>query len=115
MTDLTRPEGLGPGALVIERREEAGRQLVVLRGELDLTSAPELERELREVESSRPDRLVIDLAGLEFMDSTGLRTLLEARDRSLSQGYALALRRGQRQVQRVLELTRTDEVFEFED
>ncbi len=67
------------------------------------------------MESSKPDRLVIDLAALEFMDSTGLRTLLEARERALSEGHGLALRRGPRQVQRVLELTRTDEVFEFED
>lgn len=104
-----------PGGLVIDRRAESGRQVVTLQGELDLTSAPELERELQAAESSQPERLVIDLSGVEFMDSTGLRTLLQARERALSQGHELALRRGPRQVQRVLELTRTDEVFEFEE
>ena len=61
--------------------EDAGdgdERIVRLRGELDIHSAPDLERVLLR---SRPagQRVVLDLSGLEFMDSTGLRVLLRAR------------------------------------
>ncbi len=104
-----------PGQLVVKSRTEDDRVVLSLRGELDLTSAPSFEHELIECEKAAPQRLLIDLRGVEFMDSTGLRTLLLARERAATQGHHLTLRRGSRQVQRVLELTKTAEAFEFED
>lgn len=105
-----------PGQLVIESRSGDDAVVISLRGELDLTSVPQFERELRDAEATGPGRLVIDLSGLDFMDSTGLRALLQARERAKGEdGHQLALRRGPRQVQRVLELTKTLEVFTFED
>jgi anti-sigma B factor antagonist len=104
-----------PGQLVVERTRQGETVILSLRGELDLTSAPSFERELRATEDEPANRLVLDLCGLEFMDSTGLRALLLARERAQAQDRALMLRRGSRQVQRVLELTKTLEAFEFED
>jgi anti-sigma B factor antagonist len=104
-----------PGQLVIDSRREGDTLVLSLRGELDLTSAPVFDRELEQVAADSPTRLVIDLSGLDFMDSTGLRALLQARERAMANRHELALRRGPRQVQRVLELTKTDEVFTFED
>jgi anti-anti-sigma factor len=56
----------------------AGERVIRLRGELDIDSAPDLERALLR---SRPaqQRVVLDLRELKFMDSTGLRVLLRAR------------------------------------
>jgi anti-sigma B factor antagonist len=104
-----------PGQLVIDSRRDGDTLVLSLRGELDLTSAPAFDRELEQVAANGPTRLVIDLSGLDFMDSTGLRALLQARERAMANRHELALRRGPRQVQRVLELTKTDEVFTFED
>jgi anti-anti-sigma factor len=104
-----------PGQLVIETSDDGDAVVVSLRGELDLTSAPVFERALRAAESGNPRQLIIDLSGLEFMDSTGLRALLLARERAQADGHGLALRRGPRQVQRVLELTKTVDAFVFED
>ena len=104
-----------PGQLVIEKTQEENAVVLVLSGELDLASAPMLERELRDAEASGPSRLVIDLAGLAFMDSTGLQALLRARERANSNGHQLALRRAPHQVQRVFELTKTVDAFTFED
>ncbi len=115
MPDVVQPDNPLPGQLQVESRSEENRVVVTLRGELDLTSVPTFERELREIEASNPDRLVIDLSGLDFMDSTGLRALLQARERAKTNDHELALRRGPRQVQRVLELTKTLDVFTFED
>jgi anti-anti-sigma factor len=104
-----------PGQLVIEKTLEQDAVVLVLSGELDLASAPMLERELREAEAAGPRRLVIDLAGLAFMDSTGLQALLRARERANNDGHQLALRRAPHQVQRVFELTKTADAFTFED
>src|SRR5437016_2442656 len=115
MTDAVRPDSPMPGQLLIESRIEDDRLILSLRGELDLTSVPLFERELRDAEATNPALLVIDLSGLDFMDSTGLRALLQARERAKDDNHELMLRRGPRQVQRVLELTKTLEVFTFED
>jgi anti-sigma B factor antagonist len=104
-----------PGQLIVDTTIEDDAVVLSLRGELDLTSAPLFERELLAAESGKPRRVIIDLSGLEFMDSTGLRALLIARERAQENGHELALRRGPRQVQRVLELTKTLDAFEFED
>jgi anti-sigma B factor antagonist len=115
MSDVVSSEGPLPGQLLIESRTEDDRLVLSLRGELDLTSVPQFERELREAEATNPRLLVIDLSGLDFMDSTGLRALLQARERAKGDQHELMLRRGPRQVQRVLELTKTLDVFTFED
>jgi anti-sigma B factor antagonist len=104
-----------PGQLVIEKTQEHDAVVLVLSGELDLASAPMLERELREAEAAGPARVVIDLGGLAFMDSTGLQALLRARERANTNGHQLALRRAPHQVQRVFELTKTVDAFTFED
>ena len=104
-----------PGPLRIDSRREGDAVVVALNGELDLASAPELERELREAEAANPARVIIDLSGLGFMDSTGLQALLRTRERASSSAYELALRRGPHQVQRVFELTKTADAFSFED
>jgi anti-sigma B factor antagonist len=115
MSELAPPDAPVPGQLVIESRTEGKEVVLTLQGELDLTSAPVFEREARAAEATNPERLVIDLSGLEFMDSTGLRALLLARERAKSEGqHKLLLRRGPRQVQRVLELTKTVDAFEFD-
>jgi anti-sigma B factor antagonist len=104
-----------PGQLAIDTATEDDAVVLSLRGELDLTSAPLFERQLLAAEAGNPRRMIIDLSRLEFMDSTGLRALLIARERAHENGHGLALRRGPRQVQRVLELTKTLDAFEFED
>jgi anti-anti-sigma factor len=56
-----------------------GDELWVLpRGELDIAGAPELEETLSLAMASDAKAIVVDLRGLEFLDSTGLRTIAEA-------------------------------------
>ena len=115
MPDAESSQAPVPGQLVIEKTQEDEAIVLILSGELDLASAPTLERELREAEAANPSRLVIDLAGLAFMDSTGLQALLRARERANANGHKLSLRRAPHQVQRVFELTKTVDAFTFDD
>ena len=56
-----------------------GDELWVLpRGDLDIAGAPELEEALSLALASDAKAIVIDLRGLEFVDSTGLRALIQA-------------------------------------
>ena len=105
-----------PGQLVVDTRDEGDTSVLTLSGELDLASTPVLERELEALESAGATKILIDLAGVGFMDSTGLQALLRARERAMTgENVQLSLRRGPHQVQRVFELTKTIDAFTFVD
>lgn len=62
----------------IDRRDD-GAVVVRLVGELDLYNAPEVRAALLELMAEQPERLVVDLAEVDFVDSTALGVLIEAR------------------------------------
>jgi anti-sigma B factor antagonist len=78
--------------------------VLALRGELDVMSAAQARQALLGLELRRGDRLMIDLRELEFMDSTGVRLILQALDWAERHGATLALIRGPADVHRVLEV-----------
>ena len=76
--------------------------VIVLRGELDMASAPELTRVFDGVVGFRGPRVVLDLSRLEFIDACGLHAIECARDRLSGQGGALVVRNPLTIVRRVL-------------
>jgi anti-anti-sigma factor len=101
--------------LVVRSHSEGDAFVVAVYGELDLGSASILERTLRMVEAVNAQHVVIDLSGLEFIDSIGLHLLVRAHERWFRSGRRLSLLRGPRAVHRVFELTNTVALFTFED
>jgi anti-anti-sigma factor len=95
--------------------EDADRRRVVVEGELDLSAIGLLAEQTRMNSGARSARLEIDLSRAVFMDSMALRTLLALRKESLRYGLELRLVPGPRAVQRVFDLTRTTELFEWTD
>jgi anti-sigma B factor antagonist len=89
----------------LEMRTEGRATLIVVHGELDLASAPELEAELGRLPEPPPELLIVDLRQLDFMDSTGLSILVKAHQRAVEEDREFGLVRGSQQVQRLLELT----------
>jgi anti-sigma B factor antagonist len=87
--------------------------VIELIGELDLDGAPRVEEELRRVEASDVHSIVIDLGGLEFIDSTGIRLLVMASERSQEGRFSLL--RGPQQVHRVFEITDLADRLPFAD
>jgi len=100
--------------LAIVTRSEADALILALSGELDLDSSSLLEQEIEAGAANGSPHLVIDLSGLEFIDSSGLRTLLRAHERARERDLRFSLIRGGPTVHRVFELTRMDEIFTFE-
>ena len=88
---------------------------IVLTGELDISTAPRVEDELRRVEEGRPAVILLDLRELEFMDSTGLRVIVSADGRAREEDRVLRLVRGPEAVQRIFRVTRLDERLEIGD
>ena len=95
--------------LLIDVETVGERAVVRLSGELDLASAPLLERELERAGLEEVPLLVFDLDGLEFLDSTGLQVLLSTHRRVTERGQQFAITRGSPQVQRLLDITRVAE------
>jgi anti-anti-sigma factor len=94
--------------LNVEKQRADGELTLLLEGELDLASAEELKSVLADLQLATGNRLVIDVSGLTFMDSTGLRQLLWAQQQSEAVGFELVVLTGESPVARVFELTRAD-------
>ncbi len=77
------------------------RLTVRVAGEVDLDTADQLAAGLEACHGT----VVLDLAGVTFMDSSGLGTLVRARNRLLSEGGALLVRDPSKRVRRLFELT----------
>jgi anti-anti-sigma factor len=93
------------GSLDIHLERDGDRLVIALAGELDMHSAERVAEELHGAEATDASRIVLDLSRLEFMDSSGLRVIVNADARSRRNGDRLELIRGPAAVQRVFELT----------
>jgi anti-anti-sigma factor len=87
---------------------ERSRVRVAPEGELDLATADDLRAELDHLFSAGFTHVVLDLRQLSFLDSTGLRLILEARRDADARSIRLELVPGPSGVQRVFEITRTE-------
>jgi anti-sigma B factor antagonist len=104
-----------PNPLELRTELDHGAPRLILSGELDLASAEQLETQLKQLETSEPDVIVLDLRELEFMDSTGLRAVIAADARARERGGRLIVVRAPEEVDRVFRLTRMDQHLELVD
>jgi anti-sigma B factor antagonist len=86
---------------------------ISLHGELDLSTVASAEEAMRQAEHGPARRLVLDLSGLTFMDSTGLRLVLRADRRSRGGDRRLRLVPGPPAVQQVFTITGTEKRLAF--
>lgn len=84
-------------------------------GEVDLSTVGEIRRELRELRRVGFMRLVLDLRGTTFLDSTGLHLILEECESARAAGAQFAIVAGPPEVQRVFDLTGLDAQLPFSD
>jgi anti-anti-sigma factor len=95
--------------LQIGIRVERDTAVLSLHGELDLVNAPLLDGEISSPAVSGAAMVVLDLEGLRFIDSTGLRAILSAHTIATERGQEFAVTPGVQQVKRLLRLTRIDD------
>lgn len=95
-------------------KEEQGSHIVLLRGEVDLESSPKARQIMLEA-VGKGDRILVDLASVTYMDSSGIASLVEAFQRAKKNDVAFALVSVSPAVLRVLNLARLDQVFTIHD
>jgi anti-sigma B factor antagonist len=82
--------------------------VLAISGDLDVAGATAAHKRLLALPLRPGDQLVLDLSGVTFMDSTGVRLILQAREHALRHGAGFAVARGPESVMRVLELVGLD-------
>lgn len=91
--------------LQIELRQESDRVVVSLAGELDMANSPLLTNLVESDRLTTAPTVVLDLQQLTFLDSTGLRVILSARELCWRRDQEFAVTQGSPQVQRLLSVT----------
>jgi anti-sigma B factor antagonist len=105
--------GMKDGELTIRLTAEDSTVTLELSGAIDLANASTLDNELRSTEKYMAPRLIrVNLAGLEFIDTTGLSKLITAANRAFRGGWSFQLGGAQGQVARALEITGLSERFD---
>lgn len=94
--------------------EEHGKLVVRLRGEVDLDCSPVVRKLLLECIGRTKD-VVVDLSQVEYIDSSGIASLVEGLQAANRQGTGFRLAAVAGQAKRVLELARLDKVFMIDD
>lgn len=96
-------------------REDRGWTVVVLTGQLDVATAPEVRQVLMEAQYGGSTRLLVDLEGVEFLDSFGLGVLVGAVRRARTHDGEVVLACSRPRLRRLLTVTRLEEIVEVVD
>lgn len=84
---------------------------MAVAGEIDLYTAPRLQAEFTRLLEDNPARVVIDMSGVDFCDSTGMNVLLSALKRLKERGGRLEVAAPRPAVRKILQVTGLDSVF----
>jgi anti-sigma B factor antagonist len=95
--------------------DDAGVPTVAVEGEVDVATAPALRDELYRLSEDGTSRVVVDLAGMDFIDSTGLGVFVGALKRARERGGGVELRGLKPSARKVFEITGLDSAFTITD
>jgi anti-sigma B factor antagonist len=101
----------GANGFSVQTRTEGNAQVIAIEGEVDLKTSPQLRDELLEVVGQAPEKIVVDLSQVRYMDSSGVGTIVEAKRRADSNGATILLAGLQPRVRSVFEITQLDKFF----
>ena len=101
---------------VVQRvRNEDDTTVLELLGDVDMQSSPGLRTQLLKLVEGRATTIIVNLAEVEFMDSSGLATLVEALQATRQRGGKLKLVNLCPRVRSIFEIARLDAIFEIFD
>lgn len=97
-------------------QSQGDHTVLALAGEIDLYTAPRLQSELATVLAGGPPaKIVVDMSGVEFCDSTGMNVLLAAHRQARERGGDLELAAPRAAVRKILQVTGLESVFTVHD
>jgi anti-sigma B factor antagonist len=109
MGELSQP------ALRVDHEQSARAHVIRLIGEMDLGNVDEARQALMGAIGGDEVDVIVDMSELEFIDSIGISTLLEAQAASRRDSNRLGFRGAQAEVARILQLTGVDQQLRFVD
>jgi anti-sigma B factor antagonist len=103
--------------LKVSSRSQGDHELVIATGEIDLYTAPRLQSELAAViaGAAPASRVIVDMSGVDFCDSTGMNVLLSCLRQARQRGGELELAAPRPAVRKILAVTGLDAVFTVAD
>jgi len=99
---------------LLEEQPDPDTRVISVSGEIHVTTAPEFSQRLNDAIASGTRGLVIDMSGVEFIDSTGLSVLLNGLRRVTRAESRLSLVVSNPTVMRLFEITRLDSTFDIQ-
>lgn len=99
--------------LEVKTRKQNTVAIVEIEGEVDLYSSPQLRKVLLELTKAKSPAILVDLANVKYMDSSGVATLVEALQQVGKYSGNLKLANLRDAVKDVFELSRLDKVFDI--
>jgi len=97
--------------LDVSTTDQDGRTVVAAIGEVDLFTAPALDAELTRVVAAGASTVVVDLTGVDFLDSTGLSVLVKALKRVRESDGSLSVVVASERVAKVFRITGLDQIL----
>ena len=102
---------MGSNDVEVTSEQVNGSLILKPLGDIDLSRSPSLRLQLDQAQGSGPTKLIIDLAEVPYMDSSGVATLVEAMKAARAAGRKLVLCGMQERVKSIFEIARLDMVF----
>jgi anti-sigma B factor antagonist len=93
----------------VENRD--GATFIAPEGDVDLSRSPVLRNSLRQAQAAKPQRLIVDLGMVDYMDSSGVATLVEALQIARRNNTRMVLCGLKDRVRSIFEIARLDTVF----
>jgi|tagenome__1003787_1003787.scaffolds.fasta_scaffold20646955_2 anti-sigma B factor antagonist len=103
--------GIADEDFTVDVRREGEHARVALTGELDIATVPRLAQVMREHDEAAT--VLLDLSALRFLDTSGLRAVIEEDQRATADGRRLQIVRGPAAVQRVFALAGVEDRLPF--
>jgi anti-sigma B factor antagonist len=109
MTDLP------PFDVTLKRAGEGEEAMITVSGDIDIASVARLEAVRQEALASDPPAILIDLSGVHFIDSSGLKFLIDTYAQAKQDGWTLRLKRPAETAMRAFTVTGADRHLPFMD
>jgi anti-sigma B factor antagonist len=109
---ISQPRLRSPSdGLIVAFYHGPGHVLLTVTGECDVATCDQFRAAMEQMVTPGTDRLIVDLSGLTFLDSTGIHTLVDAQAMLTAAGHRLVLARPQPIVARILSLSGVDQLI----